>query len=223
MTRTQNSPVADVRGEFVYLYQIEHSGGILRLTNSSADITALTFTWTAVGGGLVHGPVKETDDRRGQGVVLTMSGVDQTIVAAILNNNFRGFPLLIYLLHFDPDTGVQGTPDLLSHGRQNSDFKVTETRDPDSQASGGVVTVTTRVSADLAEINQVVSVRCSVDSHQEMIRRSGVASPADTFFERVTSLMNKTIFWGTDAPTAVGGPVYVPTNEERRDAQRRRA
>lgn len=223
MTRTQNSPVADVRGEFVYLYQIEHSGGILRLTNSSAAIVALSETWTAVGGGLVHGPVRETDDRRGQGVILTLSGVDQTIVSAVLTNNFRGFPLLIYLLHFDPDTGAQDTPDLISHGRQNSDFKFHETRDPSSQASGGRVTVTTRISADLAEINQIVSIRCSVDNHQEMIRRSGVASPTDTFFERVTSLMNKPVFWGTDSPTEVGTPTswlgrMIPRPEPRRRA-----
>ena len=219
MTRTLNSPVADARSEMVYLYQIEHSGGILRLTNASADITALSETWTAVGGGLLHDAVRETDDRRGQGVRLTMSGVDQTIISAILNNNFRGFPILIYLLHFDPDTGVQDTPDLLVHGRQNSDFKVVETRDPDSDFSGGRVTVTTRITSDLAEINQVVSVRSSVASHQEMIRRSGVASPVDTFFERVASLANRTIHWGTDTPVSIGRPGGVPTG---RRAQRRR-
>lgn len=200
MARTLNSPIGVQRGEFVYLYEINHSGGVVRLTNSSADIVALTFTWTAVGGALIHGGAPETTDRKGQSADLSLYGVDQTIISLIQNNNFRGRLLKIYLLHNDPDTGVQDTPDLIFQGRQNSDFKVTEDRSYDSPESGGGVTVTTRISADLSSIDQKVSTRCNVHSHEEMIRRSGVGSPDDKFFERVASLINKDIFWGTDAP-----------------------
>ncbi len=201
MTRTLNSPVDDVRGEFVYLYELVHSGGTVRWTNASVDIVALTFTWTAIGGGLVHGVIQETGERRSQGVELNLYGVDQTLISIVLGNNFRGYPFKIYLLHFDPDTGVQDTPDLLLEGRQNSDFTIVETRDPENAEVGGTVEVTTRITADLAEIDQVVSVRASVASHEEMIRRSGVASPDDKFFERVPTLVGVDISWGEDTVT----------------------
>jgi hypothetical protein len=187
------------------LYEINYSGGgVLRLTNSSGDITALSQTWTAVGAQLVHGAPEETTDRKAQGVELELYGIDQTITDAIQANNFRGHVLRIYLLHFDETTGAQDTPDLLFVGRQNGEWRVQETRDHSNQESGGAVSVRTRVTADLAQINAKVSTRSNVRSHEEMIRRSGVASPTDLFFFRVKSLANKEIWWG-------------PTNPERSD------
>ena len=208
MTRTFNSPISDQRGEFTYLYEIHSSNAgtpeILRLTNSNADITALTFTWTAVGAMLGHSAANETRDQKAQGVELSLYGLDQTIIAQIQNNQFRGQLIVIYLLHFDPDTGVQDTPDLVFQGRQNGDYRVTETRDPENMETGGLVTVTTRISADLSQVNTKVSTRTNVHSHEEMLRRSGVVSPDDKFFNRVLSLVNKEIFWGTDAPYTGG-------------------
>ena len=209
MARTINSPVGDVRGELVYLYEINHSGGIIRLTNSSSDIVALTFTWTSVGGSLLHGMVPDLSDRRGQAVELSLYGVDQTVISAIQANQFRGRLIRIYLLHFDPDTGVQDTPDLIFRGRQNGDYEISEDRDPESTVSGGVVTVKTRISADLSAVNIRVSCRANVHSHEEFLRRSGVASPDDKFFERVPTIMSKEIFWGTHNPE----PVRPPSGE----------
>lgn len=202
MVRTLNSPIGDQRAEFAYLYEIHHSGGgsPLRLTNASADVTALTFTWTAVGGRLVHAGAPDTTDQRGQGTDLELYGLDQTIIQQIQNNQFRGQLLRIYLLHWDPDTRVQDTPDLIFLGRQNSDYQITEDRDPDSEGSGGTVTVRTRITADLASVNAKVSTRTNVSSHQEMLRRSGQATPTDTFFERVKAIAGKDIYWGGGAP-----------------------
>ncbi len=210
MARTLNSPISDQRGELVYLYEIHHDGGgsPLRLTNSNSDITALTFVWSATGGRLIHGGAPEVTDRRGAGVEITLYGVDQTIVQQIQNNQFRGQVFRIYMLHFDPDTGVQDTPDLIFLGRQNGDYKGKTSRDPESTESGGQLTLSTRISADLAAVNQIVSVRTNVHSHQEMLRRSGVASPTDTAFERVLSIQNQEIRWGDSPPEPpYSGPV----------------
>tara|TARA_R110000851_G_scaffold203781_2_gene355679 strand:- start:1313 stop:1972 length:660 start_codon:yes stop_codon:yes gene_type:complete len=216
MARTINSPITDERGEVVYLYEINHSGGVLRYTNSTADVTALTFTWTAIGGAMIHSGATESSDRRSQGVQLRLFGVDQSITSSIQSNQFRGQVIKIYLLHFDPDTGVQDTPDLIFQGRQNSDFRVKETRNFDNPDSGGTVTVTTRVSADLSSINTKVSVRCNVHSHEEMMRRSGVGAPDDKFFIRVSSIMGKNIYWGSFAPET-GGVLGPDINEDTRE------
>lgn len=216
MARTLNSPVADQRAEFIYLYEIEHSGGTIRVTNASADVTALAQTWTAIGGLLIHGGVPETPDRKAQAVELRLYGVNQQIISAIQQNQFRGRPLRIYLLHFDPDTGVQDTPDLVHLGRQNDDYRVTESRDDEDTESGGEVVVMTRISADTASINNKVSTRCNVHSHEEMLRRSGVTTPDDKFFARVASLMNKEIYWGEQNPEGRlgGGSSDIPEDDE---------
>lgn len=201
MTRTLNSPIADQRGEFTYLYEVNYSGGgVLRLTNASGDITALSQTWTAVGARLSHAAPLETVDRKAQGLELELYGIDQTITDAIQANNFRGQVLRIYLLHFDETTGAQDTPDLIFVGRQNGEWRIEESREHDSVESGGSVTVRTRVGADLAQVNAKVSTRSNVRSHEEMIRRSGVSSPTDLFFFRVKSLANKEIWWGPVNP-----------------------
>jgi hypothetical protein len=217
--RTFNSDIAAERAEFAFLYQIETSGGTIRLTNASRDIVALSQTWTAVGGSLLQGVVPDIADRRAQGVDLTLFGVSQTIIALLQLEQFRGRNVLIYLIQGDPDTQVFTTPDLIFRGRQNSDYRITEDRDFESTESGGTVTVKTRISADLSQINSAISCRSSVPSHQEFLRRAGL-STSDDFFSRVFSIMNKTIFWGTADPdipalqigtTIYGVPIYSDT------------
>lgn len=210
MSRTLNTDVAAERLEFTYLYEINHSGGVIRITNASRDIFALGETWTAVGGALLQGPVADVDDRKAQGVELSLFGVTQTIIAVIQQNQFRGRNILIYLIGADPDTGIFGDPDLIFRGRQNSDYRITEDRDQDSPESGGSVTVKTRISSDLSQINTKMSCRCSVPSHAEYLRRAGLLT-TDDFFERVLSIMNIAVYWGgvnPELPEHV--PVYPP-------------
>jgi hypothetical protein len=71
--------------------------------------------------------------------------------------------------------------------------------------------------ADTASINKKVSTRCGVHSHEEMLRRSGVASPDDKLFARVASLINKEIFWGQptpESPRITPGGVKEPDDDE---------
>lgn len=222
MARTINSPIADQRGEFVYLYEINYGGGgVLRVTNSSADIVALASTWTAVGARLVHEGAPDNRDQRAQGTNLQLYGVDQTITNLIQAQNFRGHMLAIYLCHFEPDTGVIDTPDLVFQGRQNGDWSITETREPGSTESGGTVTVSTRITADLASVNSKVSVRSNVISHEQFIRRSGEAAPDDKFFQRVRGLSNLTIYWGRTGPSraTVGTDRFIGGGDEGGDGE----
>jgi hypothetical protein len=167
--------------------------------------SSVPTVFTAVGGQLIHSGAPEIGDLKAQGSQLELYGVDQTVINLIQANNFRGRPLRIYLVHFDPDTGVQDTPDLIFVGRQNGDFTVIEDRQHDNPSgSGGTVTVSTRITADIASVNTKVSTRSNVTSHEEMLRRSGVASPDDKFFKRVITLQNKDIYWGRFAPNVRG-------------------
>ncbi len=130
-------------------------------------------------------------------------------------NQFRGRNILIYLIMADPDTGEFTDPDLIFRGRQNSDYRIVEDRDPESTERGGTVTVKTRITADLSQINSAMSCRSNVPSHQEFLRRAGIATD-DEFFSRVITIMNQTVFWGTADPDIPGrflgrvGPYQTP-------------
>ena len=197
MTRTINATgYDDQRAEFVYLYELRYSSGTLFLTNASADIVVLGQTWDSTNGHIVHEPTSEQGDSRAQGVSLDLFGVDQSIISVILANNFRGRLARIYLMHFDPDTGVAQTPDLIWQGRQMGDYEIEEDRDSDI-SGGGSVRVTTTIASSLSVLNVVSSVRANVVSHREMLRRGGLAV-VDKFFERVPAIMSRELLWGTE-------------------------
>lgn len=203
MTRTVSASDYNAqRAEFVYLYDLEYSGGWVYLTNGAADIVANGNTYQAVGGALTHSAIEETEDARGQGVELYIDGVDQTIISTILSNNFRGRKARIYLMTVNPETGaVSGTPWMIFRGLQMSDYRISETRNPE----GGTVTISTRLSSALGAVDLVRSVRSNPQSHNDMLARAGVVSPNDTLFYRVISLMNERIYWGVDGPADGSG------------------
>ena len=147
---------------------------------------------------------------------MELYGVDQTIISIIQTNQFRGHIIKIYVVHFDPDTGVMVTPDLIFRGRQNGDYEISENREGEH---GGTVTVKTRITSDLSAINIRQSCRTNVHSHEEFLRRSGVGSPVDVIFNRVPTIMDKVIFWGQGwhapiTPPGGGGGGFVPDPED---------
>lgn len=203
MTRTLNATTyGNQRREFIYLYALDYSGGSLYFTTGPADVVFDSNTYQAVGGAILHEPIPETADRKAQGITLNLFGVDQTVIAAILLNQFRGHDCRIYIQHYDPDTGVAETPDLIWRGQQDGDYKITENRDDDGRTQS--VSVSTRVTSAMAVTNVMRSVRSNISSHQEMLRRAGL-STTDLFFGRVATLADKNIYWGTEAPDPASG------------------
>ena len=198
MTRTLNSPVGDQRGEYVYLYEFRYSGGDVFINSGSTDILFGGDTYIASLGLVAHDTIIETSDRAAQQLRVQMGGVDQSIISTVLTNNFRGYPVFISLVHFDPDTGVIDTPDLLFVGRQNGDYVVTEEHSPDDSTQS--VVIETRFKSALGSLSNINSVRSNSLSHQEMLRRGGIAATADKFFERVASIERKQVYWGQPTP-----------------------
>lgn len=195
MTRVLNSTVGAERSEYIWMYRLEYSGGSVYLNSGSRDVSFEGNNYVAAKGILQHDSISETGDRRAQQVTLRLYGVEQSILSTILSNNFRGRRAWIYLAHYNPDTGVLGTPDLLFVARQNGDYKVTEERNAEGELTGTVSVETQLVSA-LGSLEHTNSVRANPISHQEMLRRAGVTPTNDTFFERVPSLVEAQITWG---------------------------
>lgn len=195
MTRTltagMQTAVAAQTGTIIYLFQIESDAGTTRFTTAPVDIAWDSQTWSGIGGTLAFPGVEETADPSGQGVELTLSGVDQTIIAVILNNQVRGREVRIWLAHLSDAGAVVADPLEIFRGYQLSDYRITETR----SREGGTVEVRTRVQSRLSKLRQATAVRTNDNSLNDMLKRLGLAT-GNTFFSTVPAIADRYVRWG---------------------------
>ena len=91
--------------EFVHLISADFSGGTLYLNTGARDLYWNGQTWEGIGGTLTFDAVQEANEEKGRGVQFQLAGVDQTIVATLLNNNYRGRVVRVYRAYLDPVSG----------------------------------------------------------------------------------------------------------------------
>lgn len=188
--------------ELVYFDDGTSSESEVHFTTASQDITATIdggdITFSGVGGFLEWSGVSEDTDDSAQGVDLKLDGVDQTVISAILNNQFRGRPVRIWRAWLEPSGGnIVDSPLLIFRGKQLGSYDVTENWGDDG--SEGTVTIETRVMSRMAELQQTTPVKTNLDSHDRMLARAGL-STGDTFFQNIPAINGKRIFWGTEGP-----------------------
>ncbi len=201
LTSGMQAAIAAERGTIAHLFELDASGGTLRLATTPHDVVWGGYTWQGIGGALTFDVVTEQTDLSGQGTNLTLSGVDQTIIATILTNNVRGREAVVYLVHFDADLQIGDDRLVLYRGFLNGQVQISEHRETESLAAGSV-TVTTRIVTRLDELGQVRGARSNVGSLRDMLRRGGFTGTAlnDTFFLLVPRLQNVPIYWGQKTP-----------------------
>ena len=151
-TPLKNAVIADT-GHSVYLLRLQYrtaagASAEARLTNAPVDLDVEVEsglgveTW--VGGLMLNvAVVTESDDLDASGVDLTLDGVNQTIIAVLMDNHFRGQNATVYKGWFDPDAGtlLGSYPLLMFRGLQNEAYNISET----STDLPDAVQVTTRV------------------------------------------------------------------------------
>jgi hypothetical protein len=86
-------------GEVFYLFELNFSGGTLRFTTTGHDLSWSGQTWTALGGHLSFDGVQEQSSLRGQSVPITLDGVNQTVISALLGGSYIGRTAKIYVGH----------------------------------------------------------------------------------------------------------------------------
>lgn len=195
--------IADVTGtEKTEFIELNFSGGVFRLATAGIDISWNGFAWQAVGGRLSVDGFSETADPDASGNRLILSGVDQSIIAAILGQNYRGRIARIWYAHLDPVTGaVVANPVLMFDGYMNDGFKIDESR---GDFGGGTVDVSTKLVARINDLAKVRGIRTNLHSHQ-VAPVTGAST--DTFFQTVPTIPGRKIYWGTKTPyDPYGGP-----------------
>ncbi|KKK48485.1 hypothetical protein LCGC14_3144630, partial [marine sediment metagenome] len=190
-----------------HLVEIEFSTGTEYLSTGTRNLDWNSQTWVAVGGMLQLGPVEETQEVRGAGMEITLSGIDQAIVASLLGANYRGRPLSVWRAHFNRTTGlVVDAPIQLVDHLQLDGYTISEDHE---RGSPGTVTIKTRVSLR-PSISERRGIQTNMMSHQHVF-------PGDKFFEFVPSLAGKKIYWGTESPMQGGGGGNSGSGDEDRE------
>jgi hypothetical protein len=201
LTAGMQTAVAAQRGTYVQLLQIDSSAGSNYISTSPVDITWNSHTWDALGGAILIGAAEEAPDASA-GLELSLSGVDQTIIAMLMSTQVRGYEIRMWLAHIADDGTVISDPLECFRGYQLSDYTITERR-PVPPARG-TVDVRTRVVSRMTPMNRAQPVRSNIVSHRDMLKRAGLAV-TDTFMQNVASVAGRPIFWNSTMPLNTSG------------------
>lgn len=200
MTRTLTAGMVTAAaaedGDLLHLISLAFSGGTLFLTTAPHDVVFSGDTYVAVGGHLGFDVVQESGDLTGQGVRMTLDGVDQTVISPLLAQNYIGRTAKVYQGHMDSSGALVADPVLLFEGLLNSSFRVAESRDPEGS---GTVVVTTTVVSPLVSFRQRRGIRATLASHQHHFS-------SDTFFQHISTISARKVWWGKqDFSTGLSG------------------
>ncbi len=184
------------------LLALEFGGGTVRLTTAGKALQATTaedgtVLWSAMGGLLTIGAVEEKPDLAGSGMDLTVSGVDQTVLALILGDQYRGRLARAYEVMIGDDGHVVGLPLLTCKGRMNGSWKVRQHRAQRTGAS--TVTISTKITDLAADLEHVSGIQMNEGSHQ-------LYYAGDTGLANVVTLANRVVYWTGTNPIRLRPP-----------------
>lgn len=214
MTRSLNAAmVTALQAEEGYadlwLLELNTSGGTLRYCDKAWDVAWNSQTWVGLGGVFTFGPPPETTDLSAQSMRFVASGVDTSIIAAILTDDVRGRAVNVWWGQINEATGVVVTdPIQMFGGLLNDDWRIQHVDDGTSAPTATVETVfSTRVARGLPGRH----VRTNPTSHDSMLDRAGLTT-GDRLFEFVSGLASRTVIWG---PQNQRVPIDIPDDKER--------
>ena len=204
MARSVSTGASDSHSTVVDLVKIYYWDGdseeVVNLTNASQNISADVGdgVQSFIGSGLALSvaAVTESTDFAGMGVDVALDGVDQSIIAIILQNQMRGRPLKIWKAWLNESTGALiGSPLQVFDGLQNEPHSIQSSQ---SGSEPGTVTVSTRAVTKLTRVTSKRNILSNEKSHNAMIERDG-GTTGDTFFQNVPNLNDRVIQWGRTA------------------------
>jgi hypothetical protein len=161
----------------------------IRIWSGIDDITINSETYTGAGSLLNISNVEESLELKSSGLAVALSGMDSTVVSYALTENYQNRPITLYLGYVMGGTNeVAGTLTLFK-GRMTS-LVINDT----PQGS----TVSIDAESRLVDLNRPSNFRYTKESQNFL-------HDGDTGFNRVASLQDKQITWGTTSSTAGGG------------------
>ena len=168
--------------------EVEVSSGTVRVWSGVGTITWNSQTWTGIGsfGGI--SPITETSEARAEGLVLTLSGVDPTLLGYALTEIRHGKNAKVWLGAMDDAGDILADPFLSFAGKVD-----TAAIDEGGKTSQIQITVESR----LIEMHRARDRRWTHEDQQ-------IDYPGDLGFEYVAGLQELNLIWGRGTPFPSG-------------------
>jgi hypothetical protein len=165
--------------------QINFLTGPLYIWSGIGTVFWNSHFWSGVGsfGGI--STVEEGASIEARGIVLSLSGIDSSLLAGALQNLVQQLPVIVYLGLFDEGSVLIPDPIVMWAGT---------TDQPLIEISGASATISLNCESALLEMNVLVDRRYTTDDAQ-------IFAPGDQAFFWVTSIQERQIFWG-QVPTS---------------------
>ena len=154
--------------------------GNVRVWSGNSDITISGETYLGSGSLIQVGNIKETSELSSNGVTVTISGMDSTVLNLALTENYQNRKIIIQVGFLDGGTDeVKGVMNMFT-GRM---------------VSMNIIDSTTTSTIVINAENRLVDMRrpCKLRYTSESQK---FISSTDTSFNRVMQMQDKEIFWG---------------------------
>jgi len=180
ISASMKTAIAAQTSRLTHFIEMEFSGGTVYLTTAPHDIDWDGHTWEGIGGLLAFEPIEEGGTSTGGGTTLKISGVDQTILSALLSQHTRGRKVTIYLAHLDSDYAIVSDPLEVFAGYLNQGYTAREQRGRE----GGTCVISIPVVSGMTALRRRNGFLPNLTSHQAV-------HPGDTFFQHVPAIVSK--------------------------------
>jgi len=160
--------------------EMEFSDGILRFWTGYGDLSVDGKSWTGIGRVLGISEATEAADLSAEGVTVMLSGLDTSVLSAILNENYKLRPLVIYVGALDDDNVPVSSLYQTFSGRIDT---------INIQEDGEKVTIAINAESRLIDLNRPRT-RKLTDAEQQS------RYPNDTSLAQVALLADRQLDWG---------------------------
>lgn len=131
--------------------------------------------------------IAETTEVAAKNIDLTLSGIPTEYVSLALTNNYRGRDVVVYLILYN--TAMTSYEQLTLFRGKMDQLIINEASDSS--------TISVKCESRLIELNRPSDVRYTDEAQKQLY-------PTDKGLEFVASMADKSIYWGTSAPSSVG-------------------
>ena len=131
--------------------------------------------------------ITETTEVASKGIDLTLSGIPTEYVSLALTGSYRGREAVVYLILYN--TNMSSYEQVTMFRGRMDQMIINESSDSSN--------ITIKCESRLVDLNRQKDVRYTDEAQKEL-------SPTDKGLEFVSSMADKSIYWGTSAPSSTG-------------------
>lgn len=170
---------------FAAAIEAQFDSGTGRVWTGTATLSWGGNSWTGLGDLIGADAIEEATAVSAKGVALTLSGIPSSLITLALDDDYRGKPVIIYILQMNSAfTSVEYSYQQFA-GRMDT---------MTIEDGGETATITLQCESNLVDLERP-KIRRYTDEEQQQILAG------DRGLEFVAALAEKPLYWGVPAPT----------------------